>query len=134
VTLFADASALVAIIAGEAHADELANRIEPEQVRLCSAASAWETVGGLCRSHALSVPAARREVRRFLAAGDFEFTPIGEREFEIALDAYARYGKGRHPASLNMGDCFAYACAKSRGAELLFKGKDFGLTDIDAAM
>jgi ribonuclease VapC len=133
-TLFADASALVAIIAGEPDADKLADCIEPEQVRLCSALLAWETVAGLCRSHALTVPAARGEVRRFLAAGEFEFTSIGEGDFEIAMDAYARYGKGRHPASLNMGDCFAYACAKSRGAKLLFKGNDFGHTDVDAAL
>ncbi len=133
-TLFADASALVAIIAGEADADELADRIEPEQIRLCSAVSVWETVAGLCRSHSLAVPAARAAVKHYLEAGEFAFTAIGEREFEIAADAYARFGKGRHPASLNMGDYFAYACAKSRGATLLFKGQEFGLTDIDVAI
>jgi ribonuclease VapC len=67
VTLFADASALAAILAGEAEADALADRIEPEQVRLCSAVSVWETVVGLCRSHSLAVPVARGAVRRFLA-------------------------------------------------------------------
>jgi uncharacterized protein with PIN domain len=47
----------------------------------------------------------------------------------IALDAFARFGKGRRPAALNMGDCFAYACAKARGQPLLCKGDDFGRTD-----
>lgn len=58
---------------------------------------------------------------------------MGEREYDFAIDAYARYGKGRHPAALNMGDCHAYACAKAHGARLLFKGDDFSRTDIDRA-
>lgn len=58
---------------------------------------------------------------------------IGEPEFEIAADAYAHFGRGRHPAALNMGDCYAYACAKVNRANLLFKGTDFSKTDIKAA-
>jgi ribonuclease VapC len=69
-------------------------------------------------------------VRRFLDAGGFQFVSIGEREFEVAADAYAQFGKGRHPAALNMGDCYAYACAKTNQATLLFKGDDFSKTDI----
>jgi ribonuclease VapC len=130
--IFADASALIAIIAGEPEADSLADLLEAERSRLCSALSAWETVAGLCRSYLFSVPAARTHVRRFLEAGAFHFVGIGEQEFEIAADAYAQYGKGRHPAALNMGDCFAYACAKANRARLLFKGDDFAKTDITA--
>ena len=55
---------------------------------------------------------------------------IGDREYDLALQAYAQFGKGRHPAGLNMGDCFAYACAKAHNAALLFKGEDFPKTDI----
>jgi ribonuclease VapC len=51
----------------------------------------------------------------------------------IALDAFDRYGKGRHPARLNFGDCFAYACARHLGEPLMFKGSDFPQTDIEAA-
>lgn len=51
----------------------------------------------------------------------------------IALDAFDRYGKGRHPAQLNFGDCFAYACARYLGKPLMFKGADFPQTDIEAA-
>src|SRR6185437_1182691 len=59
---------------------------------------------------------------------------ITEEEMEAALDAFARYGKGRrHPAQLNMGDCFAYSVAKTRGTPLLFKGEDFNKTDIAIA-
>ncbi len=53
---------------------------------------------------------------------------------QLAADAFARFGKGRHPAGLNYGDCFAYALAKSLDAPLLYKGKDFPQTDIRAAM
>ena len=119
-------------VAGEPDADSLADLLESERSRLCSALSAWETIAGLCRSYTFSVPAARRHVMRFLEAGAFEFVGVGEREFEIAADAYAQYGKGRHPAALNMGDCFAYACAKANRARLLFKGDDFAKTDITA--
>ncbi len=132
-TIFVDASALIAIIAAEPDADSLANRLETSSVRLCSAVAAWETVAGLRHTYNLSIPAARQDVRRYLAAGGVHFVSIGEREFEIAADAYAAYGKGRHPAALNMGDCFAYACARANQAKLLFKGDDFPKTDIVAA-
>jgi ribonuclease VapC len=131
--VFVDASALIAIIVGEPEGAELADRLEAERLRLCSALSVWETVAGLCRSHTFSVPAARTHVRRFLDAANMQFVSIGEREFELAADAYAEYGKGRHPAALNMGDCFAYACARMNRAKLLFKGEDFAKTDIVSA-
>ncbi|MDQ2803569.1 MAG: type II toxin-antitoxin system VapC family toxin [Pseudomonadota bacterium] len=129
-TIFADASALIAIITAEDGADALADALEADRPRLCSALSVWETVAGLCRSHAFSVPTARAHVGRFLDAGRFQLVGIGEPESEIAADAYAQFGKGRHPAALNMGDCFAYACAKSNRAKLLYKGEDFAKTDL----
>ena len=128
--VFADASALIAIIAGESDAAELTDLLEANQPRLCSAVSIWETIAGLCRSYTYSIPAARTHVRRFLEVGNIQFVGIGEREFEIATDGYAQYGKGRHPAALNMGDCFAYACARVNWAKLLFNGDDFTKTDI----
>jgi ribonuclease VapC len=128
--IFADASALIAIIAGEADAEVLADKLEAHSDRLCSALSVWETVAGLCRSHAFAIPAARDHVARFLEAGNFRYTPIGEREMQLATEAYAHYGKGRHPAGLNMGDCFAYACAQASHARLLYKGEDFARTDL----
>lgn len=128
--IFADASALIAIITAEEGADALADVLEADRLPLCSALSVWETVAGLCRSYAFSVPTARAHVRRFLDAGRFRFVAIGEPELEIAAEAYAQFGKGRHPAGLNMGDCFAYACAKSNLAKLLYKGGDFARTDL----
>lgn len=128
--MFVDASAFIAMIAGEDGADELADALDADSERLCSAVSVWETVAGLCRSHGHSVPGAREQVQRFLEVGQFRFVAIGEREADIAAEAYARFGKGRHPAALNMGDCFAYACAKAQGAKLLYKGEDFWRTDL----
>ncbi len=132
-TVFADASALISLIAGEADADDIADRLARYDKRLCSALSLWETVAALRASHGASVMHARAAVRSFRVETKLEVVPIGEIEFQIAADAYAAFGKGRHPAALNMGDCFAYACAKFHGARLLFKGSDFGKTDIGSA-
>jgi ribonuclease VapC len=131
--IFVDASALISIIAAESDASALADRLEVDRTRLCSPISVWETIAGLSRSYAFSVPSARRRVQLFLDTGGFRFVDIGEREFAIATDAYAEFGKGRHPAALNMGDCFAYACTKANEAKLLFKGGDFAKTDIAVA-
>ena len=131
--LFADASALVAILAREADWSELADRIEPYGTRLCSAMSAWEAMAALCRTYASTPQEARQRLSSLLAGTGFQFVAIGEREYTLAADAYARFGKGRHPAGLNMGDCYAYACARANHAKLLFKGGDFTQTDIAPA-
>jgi ribonuclease VapC len=132
--IFVDASALIAIIAGENDADILTDRIEADRIRLISAMSAWETVSGLCRTHAYSMTTAQDILKRYAATGGFDYVQIGEREYGLATQAYADYGNGRHPAALNMGNCFAYACAKSNRAALLFTGDHFTKTDITAAL
>ena len=128
--IFIDASAMISMMVGESDANDLADQLEAERPRLCSAISLWETIAGLCRSYTFSVPSARRVVQSFVELNGIELVTIGEREFEVATQAYAEFGKGRHSAALNLGDCFAYACAKSNGAKLLFKGDDFARTDI----
>ena len=130
--IFVDASAMISLMTGEDDADDLADRLGAEQSRLCSAVSVWETIAGLCRTYMFSVPSARATVQSFIELNDLKFVGIGEREFDLATEAYAEFGKGRHPAALNMGDCFAYACAKANRAKLLFKGEDFTKTDIAA--
>ncbi len=124
-TIFLDASAMIAMIAGENDADDLADRLEAERPGLCSPVSVWETIAGLCRSYMFSVPSAQTVVQDFMQANDLKLVGIGERELDLAVQAYAEFGKGRHPAALNMGDCFAYACMKANRARLLFKGEDF---------
>ena len=131
--VFVDASAVISMMAGESDADGLADRLEGERPRLCSALSLWETIAGLCRAYTFSVPSARAAVQSFVELNELTLVGIGAREFDLAAQAYAEFGKGRHPAALNMGDCFAYACAKANGAKLLFKGDDFTKTDIAAA-
>jgi ribonuclease VapC len=125
-----DASALIAMIAGEDDADQLADLLAIDRVRCCSPIALWETAVGLCRSYAFTVENAKATVKDFLVAHDIEIATITEREYSLALYAYANYGKGKHPAALNMGDCFAYASAKGHRASLLFKGNDFSKTDV----
>ena len=95
-----------------------------------SAMVRWETLSSLCRSHRFELNEARADIAAFGAGFGLRFVPIGSDEDDIALDAYQLYGKGRHPAQLNMGDCFAYACAKTNDARLLYKGDDFAKTDL----
>ncbi|MGY4396977.1 ribonuclease VapC [Sphingomonas sp. UYAg733] len=129
-TLFVDASALVAIITGEPDGLELAMLVRDDSDPIWSPMSAWETVSALCRSYSYTIENSRREVADIAAARPFRLITIGTIEAEFALDAYQQYGKGRHPAALNMGDCFAYACAKANNAKLLYKGNDFAMTDL----
>jgi ribonuclease VapC len=129
-TLFVDASALVAMIASEPEREAFIARVEQDGGALWSAMSCWETVSSLRSSYRFDIAVARREVENSAKVLSLQLVAIGDAELAIALGAYQTYGKGRHPARLNMGDCFAYACAKTNAAELLYKGDDFALTDL----
>jgi len=76
---------------------------------------------------------ARGIVARLLMEGAIETIPFSDAHFPVAVNAWLRYGKGRHKASLNFGDCLAYAIANVAGEPLLFTGRDFAKTDIEAA-
>ncbi|RDE06914.1 type II toxin-antitoxin system VapC family toxin [Sphingomonas aracearum] len=128
--LFVDASAIVAIIAGEEGADELALRLDRYGERLTSPVARWEAIVGLHRSHHYDWRYAEESVDALLHLQAVRMTAIGEREGQLALNAFGNYGKGKHPARLNMGDCFAYGCASAQNADLLFKGDDFSKTDL----
>ena len=80
-----------------------------------------------------SQPFVRARFDEFLHEAGIDVVPFTAEIAVIARDAHRQYGRGRHPAQLNMGDCFAYALAKSRNEPLLFKGDDFPQTDIVAA-
>lgn len=131
--MFVDASAIVAILVREDDADELAARLGAARRRLTSAIAVYEVVTALARLRQGPVERARIIVGDFLDRNAIAHVNIGPAEEIVALDAFDRYGKGRHPARLNMGDCFAYACAKTNGVPLLFKGDDFAQTDIAVA-
>lgn len=132
--MFVDASAIVAILTGEPEADALADALDGAAA-ITSPVAVFEAALGLCRKRHASVAEAAGDVREFIAAAGIAMVAITEREAAAALDAFARYGKGRgHPAQLNMGDCFAYAVAGTHQASLLFKGDDFVATDAVPAL
>ena len=79
-------------------------------------------------------PDGLRDLDLLIARFRIEIAPFTESQAYLARQAFARFGKGRHPAGLNFGDCMAYALAKETGEELLFKGTDFGLTDVAVAV
>lgn len=131
--MFVDASAFCAILLGEQDRNSFEERLAAVDGATTSAIAIWETTRSLVRGKGLSVVAARAEVEAYLALAEIRVVAIGEAEAGAAIDAFARFGKGIHPAKLNMGDCFAYACAKTNGVPLLYKGEDFALTDIEPA-
>jgi ribonuclease VapC len=131
--MFLDASAMVAMLTEETEGDVLADCLAAASTRHTSAIAIFETVAALIRKRSYSVDEARAIVARFLEMTNITLASIGAPESEAALTAFERFGKGRHPANLNMGDCFAYACARALNTSLLFKGDDFTRTDISAA-
>jgi ribonuclease VapC len=76
---------------------------------------------------------ARPRLNEFLRAAEAEILPFGPGHVDAALDAFLKYGKGKHPAALNFGDCLTYAAAAAAALPLLFTGTDFSKTDIEAA-
>ena len=130
-TIFIDASALTAIIVEEVEAKSLKDRLDGTDQRITSPIALWETIMAVARIKKIDVESSLSEVDRYLDALKIEIRPIEVRDAVAAARSHARYGKGMgHPAQLNMGDCFAYACAKSNGAALLYKGDDFARTDL----
>jgi ribonuclease VapC len=131
--MFLDASAAIAIIAREGDAAALAGRLRQANEVHTSPIAVYETVLGLARLGQTSIQEAQAVLDRFLAEIRAQIMPITAEMGRAALSAFDRYGRGRHPAALNMGDCFAYACARQLDLPLLFKGDDFPLTDITIA-
>ena len=124
---------MVSLLTGEDDADDLADRLARDDARFTSPIAVFETAAALMRKRGYDMAEARDLIDRFLVVAWVRIAPIGASEGELALTAFERFGKGRHRASLNLGDGFAYATAKSLGARLLFKGEDFPLTDVEAA-
>ena len=131
--MFVDASALTSMITGEADATELLARLGNHGARETSPLAVWETVVAVSRILDLSVTDGQEEVEAFMRALEIEVRQVSAESRALAISAFDRYGKGRHPAGLNFGDCFAYACAQEAGVPMLYKGDDFPLTDIRAA-
>lgn len=126
-----DTSALMAVLRGESDCEpflEILGGLEdivigaPTKFELLLVMGGWKEENGIERAN------------RLLAASDIQTVDWTNELADIAGVAFLRFGKGRHPAKLNFGDCMAYALAKSLDAPLLFKGDDFSKTDIKSAL
>jgi ribonuclease VapC len=126
-----DSSALVAILFKEADAAAFASALRDAQV---CAVAAPTVVEATIVAEGRAGPGMARELDDLLRALDADVVAFTAEHAALARDAWRRFGKGRHPAGLNLGDCFAYALAKARGEPLLFKGDDFRLTDVEVAI
>lgn len=131
--MFVDASAWVAIILREPERERFRIVLADAAVILTSPMAIWETVRAVTRESRDSVEVVSTRLTALLVSVGTRIVEIGVLEGQLAVEVHARFGKGVHPARLNMGDCFAYACAKVHGVPLLYKGEDFAMTDIEAA-
>jgi len=131
--MFVDASALTAMLTNEDDALDLLTRLQAEDRRLTSPLAVWEATIAVARILDLPIAEASKSMAAYLDLIGVKLVSVSPETAYIALDAFDRYGKGRHPARLNFGDCFSYACATQLGEALLFKGEDFPLTDIQSA-
>ena len=126
-----DTSALMAIVRQEPDAERYARAIESAAVRRMSASTLVElslVVEGQLGADAM------RQTHVLLRSSDILIEPFTEQQARIAHQAFCDFGKGKHPAGLNFGDCFAYALAKDMREPLLFKGDDFSQTDVESAV
>ena len=123
-----DTSALLAIFLAEPERKPFLDSIFQAETRMISAASVLET--GIVLE-ARRGESAGREFDLFLVRANLQIVSLDSEQVEIARSAWRKYGKGRHPAGLNFGDCFAYALAKFTGEPLLAKGNDFAATDME---
>ncbi len=125
--MIVDTSILVAMVKGESddhlYVDALMRAGSPR----LSAANYFEFAMVVDK---LGSPAFSRRVDEIVWEFGLVIVSVSREQAQIARQAYQRFGKGRHPAALNFGDCFAYALAKETGEPLLYKGKDFKLTDV----
>ena len=129
--MIVDSSAVVAILNREREAERFERAIAATPGCRMSVANVLEAFivvesrGGAAASHALDA---------ILAELDIVSEPVTAEQLAAARRAWRRFGRGNHPAALNFGDCFAYALAEVTGEPLLFKGGDFALTDVEAAL
>jgi ribonuclease VapC len=126
-----DTSAVLAILFDEPESPSIRQAIEDDPIRLMSSGSFLETsivIESRFGEH------GGRELDLLLHTGKIEIVSVDRNQAEVARDGYRRYGKGRHAAGLNFGDCFGYALSRCTGEKLLYKGDDFSRTDIESAI
>ena len=126
-----DSSAFVAIVIGEPEREVFSRAILSQPTRLVSTATLLETTMVVFGHKGEPGVAA---FKAFINNLDTETTPFTAKHLDLAVDAFRRFGKGRHPAGLSFGDCISYALAKATGEPLLFKSADFSRTDVRQAV
>lgn len=126
-----DSSALAAILFGEPEYRIFIEAIEGAGERLMSVANWVEVSIVVTTRHGAEGDLA---LQRFMERAGIEIVPLDLEQGKLAREAWQQFGKGRHPAGLNFGDCFAYALSRQRGQRLLYKGEDFSKTDISGAI
>lgn len=125
--MIVDTSALVAILYGEPEAERFLNCLHEAEICRISAANYVELFIVVERQYG---SAMAREAEALLNTVEVVIEPITAEQAALAREAFRAFGRGRHRASLNFGDCFSYALARAMDEPLLFKGDDFGLTDV----
>jgi len=128
--MIVDTSALVAIVIEEPGYERLLEKANTANVTLVGAPLAFEAAMVLSARVGRD---ARSTLHGLLRSISAEIVPFSEEHYEAAISAFLRYGKGRHPAGLNFGDCMSYAFARMSGLPLLYIGDDFSKTDIVSA-
>ena len=131
--MFIDASAIVAILAREPDADGIALKFKGVRPLMTSPLSVYEAVLAIARLRNIDIHEADSGVSVFLTHYNIRVANITDDIGQAAIIAFDNYGKGRHKAGLNMGDCFSYAFARLHQVPLLCKGNDFVHTDIKIA-
>lgn len=127
-----DASAICAIVFDEPERAEFLRALKAADGGLISPVNLWEASVSL--QHRRPDKSTERTIPDILQRAGILTAEIGVDEANASFEAWRRFGKGRHPAGLNLGDCFAYALAQTRNLPLLFKGDDFPKTDVRSAM
>jgi ribonuclease VapC len=129
--MIVDTSAFLAILLKEADADRfLTQLLDAERIRVSAATVVELYIVAIGRTGV----GGAQDVEQMLVRFDADIIPVHTNQMEIARDAFLTFGKGRHPAKLNFGDCFSYALAKAYREPLLYKGNDFAQTDIACAL
>ena len=129
--MIVDSSAVLAILFNERDADTYAHALAQADACRMSAANFVEVAIVV---EAQTTESGSRQLDAFFRRAGIAIEAVTEEQAHVARQAYTDFGKGRHPAGLNFGDCFAYALAKVTGEPLLFKGNDFKQTDITSAL
>ena len=129
--MIVDASALIAVLRDEDDAERIIGALAASRETRMSAAT-WLETAIVVDANADPVLSGRFD--DLIAATGIALEPVTADQVRVARQAYRDFGKGKHPAGLNFGDCFSYALARLTGEPLLFKGEDFALTDVASAV